>query len=101
MPKRRKQFANVAMDQNLVLTDDGEVLLENYHTMATSSARTLKAIPERDLSFRFYNAFDEPPWAIMKRANRWKAKTAAVELRQSVRAVYYKTFEQSFPDSAA
>ena len=68
------------MDQTLVLTDDGGVLLEDHHTIATSSAHTLKALPKRDLSFRFENASDEPPWAIMKRANRWKAKTAAVEL---------------------
>ena len=80
MPKRRKHTANVPMDQKQILADDGEVLLEDHHTMATSSAHTLKALPERDLSFRFDNASDEPPWAIMKRANRWKAKTAAVEL---------------------
>ena len=80
IPKRRKHIANVPMDRKRVLPDDGEVMPEDHHTMATSSAHTVKALPERDLSFRFDNASDEPPWAIMKRANRWKAKTAAVEL---------------------
>ena len=55
-----------------------EALLGDHPTMATSPAHTLKPLPAWDLSFCFVDASDEPPWAIMKRANRWKAKSVAV-----------------------
>ncbi len=79
MTKRRRQITDVAIHQEAFLAAYGQALLGEHHTLATSSTHTPKPSPARDLSFRFTDAFDEPPWAIMRRASRWRAKSAAAE----------------------